>query len=242
LYPEWTDAKLQLLEQYLFVGNYAKSLAFTQEFKKIGSAQASRLFRAVAYSEAMSNAQPQAEVSAKRATEFARTEFDKAECKRLADFLNLQKQGSQVSLRDRMRELRQRADQEDAIGFGDTAEDEATSTQPYLRRSELAAVETAPGRESIMRVTDSVKLEAVLTHIECGGAFPILRLETAEGTTLELDLRDPSKINLEVLQPGESLKPRELNCGDRKRKVRLSYGKPTADQTRGQLRTIQYVH
>lgn len=46
LYPEWVEAKLQLMDQFIYLGKYGQALAVGSEFKSISPRQASRLFRA----------------------------------------------------------------------------------------------------------------------------------------------------------------------------------------------------
>jgi hypothetical protein len=247
LYPTWVDAKLQLVEQYLYVGAHQKALEVGGAFKKIGPGQASRLFRALAYAEAMLTGVEYARKSAQRAQEFAKTDFDKVECERLSGFLGRaeeaarRKESSELVLAQQMKAMRERADANETVGFGEIAGDSASEARPVIRRADAAELTQAGGTEMVMRVMDSIAFTGILVHVQCEGSPPLLRFEQEDGHALELEIGDVSRVNREVMQPGEVLKPLELSCGDQRKKVKASYGKPTGDQTKGQLRTIQYI-
>jgi len=241
LYPEWVDAKLQLIEQYLYVGENEKALDVGREFKKISPAQASRLFRALAYAELLVNGPAPASPTMRRARESARSDFDRSECDRLEKFVQLYQHGTRTTLAEQMRSIRESADRAESASYEDGVVTADPDRRPRIQRTELAMAEDSPSREILMRPADSTPLDGLLVHMECSGSFPILRFDSDSHKGLEIEMRDPQKVNLQLLLPGEQLKPLELQCGPQSRKVKITYAKPSGDQQRGQLRTIQYV-
>ena len=254
LYPEWTDAKLQLLEQYLFVGAYGEVIGLRAEFKKIGPKQASRLFRAGAYAEAMLSGSAMAKDSLKRAQDYAKSDYDRTECSRLAGFIASveasEKAGERgrQALAEQMRGIRERADREEAIGFGEAEGREVDLDKPTIRRAEGRAGDLVlPGEvavgSGIVQTEGALAFTGTLVNMECGGEKPLLRLTGEGGEVLEVEIRDPKQVNLQMVRPGEETKILDLICGEQKRRVKISYlvqVDEAGKKKRGDLRTIEY--
>ncbi len=241
LYPEWTEAKLQLVEQYLYVGESEKALAVAREPNQTGPRAASRLPRGVAYAEAPLRGAEAPAPAVKRARETAQSEYDKLACSQLESFVEMRKRGGELLLAEQMRRMRESADQAEAGRYVDGAVPDGNEERPRIARR---TVEEDPGRLArpvVVHSADWVALEGVLVNMECSGAFPVLRVDAEGVKGLELEMRDPEKINQELLVAEEDLKPLELQCGNQSRKVKLGYIRASEAGKRGQLRTIQYV-
>jgi tetratricopeptide (TPR) repeat protein len=254
LYPEWTEARLQLLEQYSFLGRHAEALGVSLEFKRITPQLASRLFRGISYTEAMLDSLERATQSAKKARDSAKSDFDKAECLRLDVFLGrLESARKDAKLRaellsQQLRETRERADQEDAAGLGNGVPAPLDENRPAIRRQTSESTSTEPipdtqpqGPTPIVKPANGIEFTGTLTSLDCGSKFPILHLKNDKGETLQIQLLDPTKVNMQMLRPGEKMKELELNCGDQSRKVKIIYLPPTTDRKLGELRGIEYL-
>jgi len=251
LYPEWSDAKLQLLEQLNYLGRYGEAIGVSAEFKAISPRQASRLFRNMAYSQALLSALELSEASRKRAREFAKTELDKMECERLDQFLERLSAAKQSEaqrgelLAKQLREMRERADQEEGAGYGDGVRMQADELPPAIQRGRLpgeAATEAKlPVDASVVRPIAGITFIGTLRNLDCAAPHPVLRLVGEKEETLEVEMLDPKNVNLQMLMPGDKTKELELNCGEQDRRVKIIYLAPSGEGKRGELRGIEYL-
>lgn len=226
LYPLWAEARLQLLEQFNYLGRYSEALSLATEFKRITPNLASRLFRGMAYTEAMLSAPDRAAQTAKRARDNAHTAFDKLECERLDSFMTSLTASRQSeaqrgeTLARAIRDARERADKEESVGYS------GGISNPYI---------------PVLAEAKYIDLVGTLHNIQCEGPHPILRVTTESGEKIELQILDPAMVNVQMLKPGEKQQDLELNCGDQSRKVKISYLPPAKEGKLGELRLIQYL-
>ena len=147
-----------------------------------------------------------------------------------------------------MRGIRERADREEAIGFGEAEGREVDLDKPTIRRAEGRAGDLVlPGEAAvgsgIVQTEGAVAFTGTLVNMECGGEKPLLRLTGEGGEVLEVEIRDPKQVNLQMVRPGEETKILDLICGEQKRRVKISYlvrVDEAGKKKRGDLRTIEY--
>lgn len=251
LYPEWVDAKLQLLEQYLYLGMYAEAIGVSSQFKKIGSREASRLFRGKAYSEAVLAGLERAEASRQSARQYAKTDYDRMECERLEAFLGRmaaagERRGQMVA--EHVKSMQERADQQEGEGYGEADRQALDLERPVIRRAgqltEIGggAVEARPGVARMIVSEESVGFVGTLVNVECGAVPPVLQLKGEKGEVLELVMTDPKQVNLQMVANGEQVKELELSCGEQSKRVKIRYFLPAEGRTRGDLRGIEYLN
>jgi hypothetical protein len=126
-----------------------------------------------------------------------------------------------------MQAMRERADKAEAAPYG----------QPGVAIEDLG-VATPSARRKGLDVTGT------LTDLACEAAKPILTLVTEEGETLQLEIHDPSQVNVAILRPGEEAKKLELSCGVQKKKVAIRYTPAEQigeDAKLGRLISIEYL-
>lgn len=233
LYPEWTEARLQLLEQYLFLARYNEALSMASDFKNVSPRHASRLFRGMAYAEAVLGEPGQAKATLERARKYAKGDFEQSECARVDKFLAQVEAGRRSGadsarlVAAQMQAMRERADQAEAAPYG----------QPGGAIEDLGVATPSARRKG-------VDVIGTLTDLACEAAKPILTLLTEEGETLQLEIHDPSQVNVAILRPGEEAKKLELSCGVQKKKVAIRYTPAEQigeDVKLGRLISIEYL-
>lgn len=248
LYPEWTDAKLQLLEQFVFLRQYGAANSLSTEFKSISPTKASRLFRSMAYFQTALNAHSLAEIARKRAREFARTDFDRAECDRLEQFLTRVAAANDAneraeSIGREMRAIRERADAEEGAGYGDGLKLQSDAPPPKIRRT-AAASDDAPAPRlaapELILPEGSIPFRGTLANIDCADGKAIVHLKAESGEVLELQISDPTKVNNYRVEVGMKSPTLDLICGEQARKVLIHYTPAFPGQKRGELNAIEY--
>lgn len=226
LYPEWIEAKAQLLEQYLYLGRYQDAVGMTVEFKRISPQIASRVFRGAAYAEAVLSGPDAARRTLARAKQYAKSDHDQMECQRLEAFLSQVEASKQANadqaqaIAAQVRAMRQRADANDAATF-----------QPE------------PGEDTptIRRRVEGLEFTGTLTSLDCSLPRPLLTVLGEDGQKLEAEIVDPKQVNLQVTRPGEEAKQLELPCGEQKSKVRIRYLQPKEGTAKPSLRSIEFL-
>jgi tetratricopeptide (TPR) repeat protein len=251
LYPEWVDAKLQLMEQYLFLGQYAEAIGVSAGFQRIGTKEASRLFRGAAYAEAMIDGLERAKATQARARKYAKTEYDRMECDRIDAFLG--RLAAAGERREQMvaaevKSMRERADADEGVGYGESERVQLDLERPVIRRggqlveSGGGKVVNEPGVSRMIVSEDSVEFVGTLVKVECGAVPPVLSFKGEKGEALELVMTDPKQVNLQILANGDKVKELELSCGEQSKRVKIRYFLPAEGRTRGDLRGIEYLN
>lgn len=226
LFPAWSEARLQLMEQHMFMGDAQKALDVGGQFKKITPAEASRLFRGIAYAEAQLRGVKVAQISAKRARDYARTDMDKEQCERLEDFLTrvekvAQAKSREVNLSEEMVEVRKSADRISARLFVESIGEPVTDAPRIERR---------------------VVVRGTLVRMDCEQQYPVLEVRNSDGGgQVMVEMRDPKKVNLQLVRAGEAVQSLDLACGVQSRQVRMSFSPAAEGQKLGQLKTIEYL-
>lgn len=87
LFPQWTDARIQLVEEFLFLRKPEAALAAAMKLPKIDAKNASRLFRARAWAEVMRDNDDRARTELASALKWAKTPLDESEAHRVQDYL-----------------------------------------------------------------------------------------------------------------------------------------------------------
>jgi len=228
VYPEWLEARLQLLEQFVFLNRYADALRLSASFKAVPARHASRLFRSISYTEAMLKSLERAEQSRQRARSYAKTERDSMECDRLDQFLDrlvaAKENAAQMTeqLAAEMREARLRADAAESNSFGPAPADDDDDDVPVIRRKSALPPPEIDAFEA-MRPSGGEEVEASLVHMDCSRSAPLLEFRLADSSVLKLEILDPQKVNLHMVKPGEETKVVELQCGAQERRVRIGH-------------------
>ncbi len=246
LYPTWTEARLQLLDHYVLMARYAEALNLATSFKSISPSLASRLFRAISYTEAMLKSLPRARQSQQRARQFARNDFDQLECDKLDNFIaQMDAAGSDADtlrtfLAQQMRDAQLRAEAQAATGYGLPQELEPfeQTEAPVIKRNNLTP--SAPTVDPFIPA-NTRKLEAVLEHMDCSLEHPRLRLRLPDDSTVEVRILDPTRVNLQIVGTPKETQYLDLQCGPQSHKVQITYLLPAADGQPGELIGIGFL-
>lgn len=249
LYPTWTEARLQLLDHYVLMARYSEALNLATTFKSISPSLASRLFRAISYTEAMLKSLPRARQSQQRARQFARNDFDQLECDKLDSFIaQLDAAGSDADtlrtfLAQQMRDAQLRAEAHAATGYGVPQELEPfePTEAPVIRRNNLAPTAAAASTVNPFVPANTRKLEAVLEHMDCSLDHPRLRLRKPDDSTIEVQILDPTRVNLQIVGAAKETQYLDLQCGPQSHKVQITYLLPAADNQPGELIGIGFL-
>lgn len=227
LYPEWPEAKVQLLEQYVYLGRFTEAMAVTGEFKRVSPQLASRLFRGAAYAEAVVSGPETAKRTLARARQYAKSDYDQSECQRLETFLGqleTQKQAEgdrALAIAAQMQGIQKRADANDAAVYEPAEPD---SGAPTLRRR-----------------VEGLEFTGTMTSLDCSLPRPLLTVLGEDGEKLQAEIVDPKQVNVQHTKPGEETKYLELPCGEQKTKVRIRYLKPKEGGGISELRSIEFL-
>ena len=224
LFPEWTEARLQLIEQYVYIRRPDAALTIAMQLTKIDPKNASRLFRARALAAAMMNDDDTARREAANAVKWARTSFDQSEAQRIDDYLAGRTAGRTTRT----------ANSEEAAGL---IADEISGS---VERFDQDARESGIREFRIVGDPERKEFNGRLLDLACNGKQAILTLARDDGAPLMLEIQDPSMVNVQVLRAGEQAANLELSCGKQDRKVRIFYVENPGTKTAGLVRAIQF--
>lgn len=215
LYPDWPEARIQLLEQLIYLGKYQDANSLRTTFKSVSPANASRLFRGVAMVELALGAAPQAKAAIERARQYARTDFDTAECDRIEQHI---------------RYLSARAQSE---------KDRGAAIAAALQQSSEVFENSPPTQPKLILPEGSIQLVGTLLNIDCAAA-PILKVQPANGSPIEIQLSDPTKVNNYLVSAGQTTPKLDLSCGEQSRAVLIHYRPALPGQKYGELNAIEF--
>ena len=224
LFPEWTEARLQLIEQYVYIRKPDAALTIAMQLSKIDAKNASRLFRARALAAAMMNDDDTARKEAANAVKWARTSFDQSEAQRINDYLAGRTAG----------QANRAANPEEAARLI------ADQISGSVERFDKDARESGIREFRIVGDPERKEFNGRLVDLACNGKQAILTLSDDNDAPLVLEIQDPSMVNIQVLRPGEQATNLELTCGKQDQKVRVFYVENTGTKTAGLVRAIEF--
>jgi Tfp pilus assembly protein PilF len=167
--PDRVDVRVELAETQLRANDAKAALTTLSAVRKVTPELSTRFFRAAVYAHLRNGDQTNAEATAKRYREIAKTDEDKAEAEMLL----------------------RRTERRETVAPPPAQEEVATGGRPTLRRQDVAPTPEEP----VIRRPERPTVSGRFVELRCEGPQARMVIDTGEGRRVFL-IEDPTKIEI----------------------------------------------